>query len=73
MEEAFKLPKHVVAVECLISDTQDRVLLKRHPERGWELQADDLIHFQQVLYRAYGEPVQEGEAFSIRREIILCP
>lgn len=155
----MEMPKHVVAVDCLISDAQNRVLLKRHPQRGWEFpggkvevgedligallrevreetgleiavrclaavysntspvslvlfsfladyisgelrtseesieigwfdrdsaveqiafpptrhRADDLVHFRQMIYRAYDEPDEETKSFSIRKEIVLNP
>jgi 8-oxo-dGTP diphosphatase len=30
-------PRHIIVVGALVRDSQDRVLLIRHPKRGWEI------------------------------------
>lgn len=62
------IPRHVVAVEGIIADAQNRVLLKRHPQRGWEFPGGK-VEVGEDLLTALAREVEEevGIAVEVRR------
>ena len=64
----MEMPKHIVAVDCLIRDTQNRVLLKRHPERGWEFPGGKVEVGEELIEALVREVREEtGVEIEVRR------
>ncbi len=64
----MELPKHIVAVEGLISNRKRKVLLVHHPERGWQLPGGK-VELGEDLVTALKREVQEetGIVVSVRQ------
>ncbi len=62
------LPHHIVAACALVGDTQGRVLLVRHTERGWEVPGGQVEEGEDVFAALHREVREEtGVTISIGR------
>lgn len=54
----MELPKHIIAVEGLISNTKGKILLVHHPDRGWQFPGG-MVELGEDLVTALKREVQE--------------
>lgn len=55
----MNLPKHIVVVGCLVRNEQERVLLIRHPRRGWEMPQGKVEEGESLVQALHREVLEE--------------
>jgi 8-oxo-dGTP diphosphatase len=72
----MKIPRQIVAVAGLVKNSQDEVLLVRHPRRGWEIpggqveEGENLIHaLKREVKEEAGVDIGVGELAGIYTKI----
>ena len=81
----MKIPRQIVAVAGLVGNSQDEILLVRHPRRGWEIpggqveEGENLVHaLKREVKEEAGVDIGVGELAGIYTKIsspallILC-
>jgi len=64
-------PLHAVVVSVLVRDDERRLLLIKHPHRGWELPQGHVEHGEDLLVAA-GREVLEGAGYEVEVDRLLA-
>jgi 8-oxo-dGTP diphosphatase len=64
-------PTHIVAVSALVTDGRGRILLMRHPRRGWEFPGGQVENGEDLI-AALQREVKEETGISIRVGRLVC-